>query len=41
MIPICRDEISPCQAGTGLTLRLQVEIKFRPGKAAVFHQAFV
>ena len=33
MIPVCRDEISPRPAGTDLTLRLHVEIKFRPGKA--------
>ena len=33
MIPVCRDEISPRPAGTELTLRLPVEIKFRPGKA--------
>ena len=33
MSPVCRDEISPRPAGTDLTLRLHVEIKFRPGKA--------
>ena len=36
MIPVCRDEISPRPAGTDLTLRLHVEIKFRPGKAGQF-----
>ena len=36
MIPVCRDEISPRPAGTDLTLRLLVEIKFRPGKAGQF-----
>ena len=33
MIPVCRDEISPHPPGMDLTLRLHVEIKFRPGKA--------
>ena len=36
MIPVCRHEISPRPAGTDLTLRLHVEIKFRPGKAGQF-----
>ena len=36
MIPVCLDEISPRPAGTDLTLRLHVEIKFRPGKAGQF-----
>ena len=36
MIPVCWDEISPRPAGTDLTLRLHVEIKFRPGKAGQF-----
>ena len=36
MIPVCRDEISPRPAGTDLTLRLHVEIKFCPGKAGQF-----
>ena len=36
VIPVCWDEISPCPAGTDLTLRLHVEIKFRPGKAGQF-----
>ena len=36
MIPVCRDEISPRSAGTDLTLRLHVEIKFRLGKARQF-----
>ena len=36
MILVCRDEISPRPAGADLTLRLHVEIKFRPGKAGQF-----
>ena len=36
MIPVCRDEISPRPAGTDLTLRLHVEITFRPGMAGQF-----
>ena len=36
MIPVGRDEISPHPAGMDLTLRLHVEIKFRPGKAGQF-----
>ena len=36
MIPVCRDEISSRPAGTDLTLRLHVKIKFRPGKAGQF-----
>ena len=36
MIPVWRDEISLRPAGTDLTLRLHVEIKFRPGKAGQF-----
>ena len=36
MIPVCLDEISPRPAGTDLTLRLHLEIKFRPGKAGQF-----
>ena len=33
MIPACRDETSTRPTGTDFTLRLHVEIKFRPGKA--------
>ena len=33
MIPACRDEISTSPAEADFTLRLHVEIKFRPGKA--------
>ena len=36
MIPVCRDETSPRPAGTDITLRLHVEIKFRSGKAGQF-----
>ena len=36
MIPACRDEISTGPAETDFTLRLHVEIKFRPGKAEQF-----
>ena len=36
MIPFYRDEISICPAETDFTLRLHVEIKFRPGKAGHF-----
>ena len=36
MIPVCRDEISLRPAGTDFTLRLHVEIKFRPGKERQF-----
>ena len=36
MIPVCQDEISARPAGTDFTLRLYVEIKFRPGKAGQF-----
>ena len=36
MIPACRDEISTRPAETDFTLRLHVEIKFRPGKAGQF-----
>ena len=36
MIPVCRDEISARLAGTDFTLRIHVEIKFRPGKAGQF-----
>ena len=36
MIPVCRDEILPRPAGTDLTLRLHVKIKFCPGKAGQF-----
>ena len=36
MILVCRDEISFRPAWTDLTLRLHVEIKFRPGKAGQF-----
>ena len=36
MIPVCRDEISTRPAGRDLTLRLHVEIKFRPGRAGQF-----
>ena len=39
MIPVCRDEISPRPAGTDLTLRLHVEIKFRrkAGQFSTWH----
>ena len=33
MIPAYRDEISTRSAETDFTLRLHVEVKFRPGKA--------
>ena len=33
---LCRDEISTRPAEKDFTLRLHVEIKFRPGKAAQF-----
>ena len=33
MIPACRDKISTRPAETDFTLRLHVEITFRPGKA--------
>ena len=36
MIPVCLDKISRIPAGTDLTLRLYVEIKFRPGKTGQF-----
>ena len=36
MIPVCRDKLLLRPPGTGLTLRLHVEIKFRPGKARQF-----
>ena len=36
MIPACRDEISTRLAETDFTLRLHVEIKFRPGKVGQF-----
>ena len=36
MIPLCRDKISTRQVGTDSTLRLNVEIKFRPSKAGQF-----
>ena len=36
MIRACRDEISVGPAETDFTLRLHVEIKFRPGKAGQF-----
>ena len=36
MIPVFRDEISTCPAGTDFTLRLHVEMKFCPGKAGQF-----
>ena len=36
MIPACRDEISIRPAQTDFTLRLHVEIKFRPGKVRQF-----
>ena len=36
MIPACRDEISTRPAEIDFTLRLHVEIKFRPGKAGQF-----
>ena len=36
MIPTCRDEISTRPDETDFTLRLHVEIKFRPGRAGQF-----
>ena len=36
MIPACRDEISIGPAEKVFTLRLHVQIKFRPGKAGQF-----
>ena len=36
MIPVCRDEISTCPAGTDFTPRLHVEIKFCPGNGEQF-----
>ena len=36
MIPACQDEILACPAEKDFTLRLHVEIKFRPGKAGQF-----
>ena len=36
MIQACRDEVSTRPAETDFTLRLHVEIKFRPGKAGQF-----
>ena len=36
MIPACQDEISTRPAQIDFTLRLHVEIKFRPGKAGQF-----
>ena len=36
MIPVYWDEISPRPDGADVTLRLHVEIKFRPGKAGQF-----
>ena len=36
MISACFDEISTRPAETDFTLRLHVEIKFRPGKAGQF-----
>ena len=36
MIPTCPDEISTHPAEADFTLRLHVEIKFRPGKAGQF-----
>ena len=36
MIPVCRDEISARPAGTDFTLRLHVEIKFRPARRDSF-----
>ena len=36
IIPACRDEISTRPAETDFTLRLHMEIKFRPGKAGQF-----
>ena len=33
MIPACRNEISTRPVETDFTLRLHMEIKFRPGKA--------
>ena len=39
IIPVCQDEISPRPAGTDLTLRLHVEIKFRrkAGQFSTWH----
>ena len=36
MIPVCRDEVSHRPAGTNLTLRLHVEIKFVPARRDSF-----
>ena len=36
MIPVCQDEILTRPGGTDFTLRLHVEIQFRPGKAGKF-----
>ena len=36
MIPACKNEISTRPAEKDFTLRLHVEIKFRPGKAGQF-----
>ena len=36
MVPVCRDEISTRPAEADFTLRLYVEIKFRPGKTGQF-----
>ena len=40
MIPACRDEILTRPVETDFTLRLHVEIKFRPGKAGQFSTRF-
>ena len=36
MIPVCRDKILICSAGTDFTLRLHGKIKFHPGKVGQF-----
>ena len=36
IVPACRDEISTRPAENHFTLRLHVEIKFRPSKAGQF-----
>ena len=41
MIPVCRDETSTGPAKIDFTLRLHVEIKFRPGKARQFSTGYL
>ena len=41
MIPVCWDENSPRPAGTDLTLRLHVEMKFRPSKVGQLAFAYI